>query len=137
MGTTTVYLQSGVTEVATATLTVAEPHSIRINLRPNNLLIRDEVFMVHCILYTGEHAMTAGDDILIRLMVEGEADVDLFRSTENGTLTDAVAKNVGQFTVTARLHSIAGKELSRKVSLATYTSDCSPSLWNNKKYSIL
>ncbi|KAL4708976.1 hypothetical protein ACJJTC_005837 [Scirpophaga incertulas] len=116
IGTTSVILMSGATEVATATLAVAEPHSIRVSLRPSSLLIRGEDFIVHTIVLTNTgHALTAGSDILIRLSVDGEADVHLIQSTENGTLTDAVAQNLGHFTVTARLHSIAGRILQRKV----------------------
>ncbi|KAJ8714954.1 hypothetical protein PYW08_004935 [Mythimna loreyi] len=116
IGTTSVYLMSGATEVATATLTVAEAHSIRVTLRPTSLLIKGEPFVVHCIVLDEKgHALTAGDQILIRLAVEGEANVDLLRSTENGTLTDAVAQNAGSLTITARLHSIAGRIISRKV----------------------
>jgi hypothetical protein len=117
IGTTSVILMSGVTEVATATLIVAEAHSIRVSLRPSNLLIRGEKFLISSILLDKDgHAITAGQDILIRLSVEGEANVDLLKSTENGTLTDAVAQNAGTFTVTAKLHSIAGKIVQRKVS---------------------
>lgn len=117
VGTTIVTLMSGVTEVTTATLTVAEPHSIRVALRPSNLLIRGENFIVHCVvLDAAGHPLTAGKDTLIRLSVDGAADVELLRSTENGTITDAVARNVGPVTVTARLHSIAGKVLHKTVS---------------------
>ncbi|CAB3246872.1 unnamed protein product [Arctia plantaginis] len=116
VGYTNVYLLSGSTEVASAMLTVAEPYSIRVTLRPSNLLIRGESFIVHSILLDRDgHALFAGDQVLIRLSVEGEADVDLLRSTENGTLTDAVAQKAGPFTVMAKLHSIAGKTISRKV----------------------
>lgn len=116
IGTTNVHLMSGATEVASATLTVAEAHSIRVTLRPSSLLIKGEQFVVHCIVLDDKgHALTAGDQILIRLAVEGEANVDLLRSTENGTLTDAVAQNAGSLTITARLHSIAGRSISRKV----------------------
>ncbi|XP_075980282.1 nucleoporin 210 [Anticarsia gemmatalis] len=116
IGQTPIYLYSGATEVASASLTVVEPYSIRVTLRPSNLLIREEPFIIHSILLDKDgHALFAGDQILIRLTVEGEANVDLLRSTENGTLTDAVAQNSGTFTVTARLHSIAGKTWSRKV----------------------
>ncbi|XP_028041164.1 uncharacterized protein LOC114251176 [Bombyx mandarina] len=116
IGTTNIFLMSGVTEVASATLSVAEPHSIRVTIRPPELIIRGEAFIVHSLLLdsTG-HPLTAGDEILIRLSVEGDANVDLFRSTENGTITDAVALNAGSFTVTARLHSIAGKTVNTKV----------------------
>uniref|UniRef100_A0A2A4JEH8 Nuclear pore membrane glycoprotein 210 n=1 Tax=Heliothis virescens TaxID=7102 RepID=A0A2A4JEH8_HELVI len=116
IGTTSVYLMSGATEVATATLTVAEAHSIRVSLRPSNLLIRGEPFVVHCVVLDNKgHPLTAGDQILIRLSVEGEANVDLLQSTENGTLTDAVAQNAGPLTITARLYSVAGRSVSRKV----------------------
>ncbi|CAH2043416.1 unnamed protein product, partial [Iphiclides podalirius] len=87
IGSTTVLLMSGTTEVATALLTVAEPHSIRVTLRPANLVV----------------------------YVEGEANIDLLRSTENGTITHAVAQNEGPFTVTAKLYSIAGRTLMTKV----------------------
>lgn len=118
VGTTTVLLMSGVTEVATATLTVAEPHSIRVKLRPTDLVIRGEPFLVHAIVLDKDgHALTAGDEMLVRLTVDGEANVDLLTSTENGTLTDAVARNAGSLTIIARLHAIAGKVLSRKVIL--------------------
>ncbi|PZC76422.1 hypothetical protein B5X24_HaOG204661 [Helicoverpa armigera] len=116
LGSTSVYLMSGATEVATATLTVAEPHSIRVSLRPSSLLIRGEPFVVHCVVLDNKgHPLTAGDQILIRLSVEGEANVDLLQSTENGTLTDAVAQNAGPLTITARLYSVAGRSVSRKV----------------------
>ncbi|KAJ0174740.1 hypothetical protein K1T71_009848 [Dendrolimus kikuchii] len=116
IGTLNVFLMSGAMEVASATLTVVEPHSIRVKLRPSNLLIRGETFIVHSIILDAEgHALTAGNEILIRLSVEGEASVDLIKSTENGTLTDAVAQNAGPLTITARLHTIAGKILSTKV----------------------
>ncbi|XP_059057889.1 uncharacterized protein LOC131851404 [Achroia grisella] len=116
IGSTSILLMSGTTEVASATLTVAEPHSIRVNLRPSSLLIRGEPFTVHCILLDiNGHPLTAGQEILIRLSVVGEANVDLLKSTENGTLTDAVAGNSGPLTITARLHSVAGKSLIRKV----------------------
>lgn len=118
IGITTVFLMSGATEVASATLTVAQAHSIRVSLRPSTLLIKGDPFVVHStVLDDKGHALTAGDQILIRLSVEGEANVDLLRSTENGTLTDAVARNAGSLTITARLHSIAGKVVSRKVCL--------------------
>lgn len=111
------YLMSGATEVASATLTVAEAHSIRVSIRPSNLVIKGEPFVVHCIVLDDKgHALLSGDQILIRLSVEGEANVDLLRSTENGTLTDAVAHNAGSLTITARLYSIAGRTVSRKVS---------------------
>lgn len=116
IGSTSIYLLSGATEVASATLTVAEPHSIKVNLRPSNLVIRGDPFIVHCIVLDKDgHALTAGNEVLIRLTVDGEANIDLLRSTENGTLTDSVALNAGSFTITARLHSVAGKILSRKV----------------------
>ncbi|RVE45434.1 hypothetical protein evm_009869 [Chilo suppressalis] len=116
VGTTAIMLMSGITEVATATLTVAEPHAIRVHIRPSNLVIQGENFIVHAIvLDRNGHALTAGNEILIRLTVEGEANVDLIQSTENGTLTDAVAQNAGPFKITARLHSIAGKLLHKKV----------------------
>lgn len=118
VGTTTVLLMSGVTEVESATLIVAEPHSIRVKLRPTDFLIRGEPFLVHAIVLDKDgHALTAGDQMLIRLTVEGEANVDLLSSTENGTLTDAVARNSGPLTIIARLHAIAGKLLTRKVNL--------------------
>lgn len=126
IGTTSVYLKSGATEVATATLTIAEPHSIRVTLRPSHLLIRGEPFVVHSVVLDDKgHVLTSGDQILIRLAVEGDANVDLLRSTENGTLTDAVAQNAGSVTITARLHSIAGKILSRKVSVCKIILPCS------------
>lgn len=116
IGTTNIYLMSGATEVTSAVLTVANPYSIRVTLRPSGLIIRGEKFIIHSILLDAEgHAITAGDEVLIRLSVEGDANVDLIRSTENGTLTDAKAQNAGTFTVTARLHSIAGKIISQKV----------------------
>ncbi|XP_037293056.1 uncharacterized protein LOC115446691 isoform X2 [Manduca sexta] len=116
IGTTSIYLMSGATEVTSAVLTVANPYSIRVTLRPSGLIIRGEKFIIHSILLDAEgHAITAGDEVLIRLSVEGDANVDLLRSTENGTLTDAMAQNAGTFTVTARLHSIAGKVISQKV----------------------
>ncbi|KAM3965882.1 nucleoporin 210 [Aphomia sociella] len=116
IGTTPILLMSGATEVATATLTVAEPHSIRVNLRPSGLLIRGEVFTVHSILLdVNGHPLFAGEEILIRLSVDGEANVDLLKSTENGTLTDAVARNSGPLKITARLYSVAGRSLTRKV----------------------
>lgn len=118
IGTTTVLLMSGVTEVASATLIVAEPHSIKVKLRPAELLIRGEPFLIHAIVLDKDgHALTAGDEMLIRLTAEGEANVDLLSSTENGTLTDAVARKAGPLTIIARLHSIAGKVLTRKVML--------------------
>lgn len=117
VGSTIVTLMSGATEVTTATLTVAEPHSIRVTLRPSNVLIRGENFIVHCVvLDAAGHPLTAGQDTLIRLSVEGPANVDLIRSTENGTITDAVARDAGSLTITARLHSIAGKVLHKTVS---------------------
>ncbi|XP_068617712.1 nuclear pore membrane glycoprotein 210 [Battus philenor] len=116
IGTTTIYLMSGITEVATAQLTVTQPYNIRVTLRPANLVVYGEVFVVHCVVYDSEgRALTAGDEMLIRLSVEGEANVDLIRSTENGTITDAIAQNAGAFTITARLHSIAGRTLITKV----------------------
>lgn len=116
VGLTTVFLMSGTTEVARALLTVAEPHSIRVTLRPANLVVYGEKFLVHCVVYDAEgRALTAGDEMLIRLTVEGEANIDLLRSTENGTITDAVARNAGPFTVTARLYSISGRTLMTKV----------------------
>lgn len=118
LGASTIQLMSGITEVAKATLHVVEPFSIRVTIRPANLLTRGEEFLIHCIVYDEEgHPLTAGQEILIRLTVEGEANVDLLSSTENGTLTDAVAQNSGEFTVTARLYSIAGRALSKKVSV--------------------
>ncbi|XP_026495641.2 nuclear pore membrane glycoprotein 210 [Vanessa tameamea] len=116
VGTSLVHLMSGVTNVATATLSVVEPFSIRVTIRPSNLLIHGDVFIIHCIVFDEEgHAITAGQEMLIRLTVEGDANVDLLRSTENGTITDAVAQNAGDFTVTARLYSIAGRTLFKKV----------------------
>lgn len=118
IGTTTVYLKSATTEVATAVLRVAEPHSIRVTLRPPNLLVREEVFVIHCVVLDSEgHLFTAGDETLIRLSVDGDALVDLLKSTENGTITDAIAQSAGQFTVNAQLYSIAGRILTKKVSL--------------------
>lgn len=118
IGTTNVLLMSGMTEVASATLIVAEPHSIKVKLRPAELLIRGEPFLIHAILLDKDgHALTAGDKVLIRLTAEGEANVDLLSSTENGTLTDAVARKAGPLTITAKLYSIAGKVLNRKVKL--------------------
>ncbi|CAG9788623.1 unnamed protein product [Diatraea saccharalis] len=126
VGTTAVILMSGPTEVATATLTVAEPHSIRVQLRPSNLVIQGENFIVHAIVLDKDgHALTAGSEILIRLSVEGEANVNLIRSTENGTLTDAVAQNAGPFKITARLYSVAGKILQNKVSIYVIISNIS------------
>ncbi|CAK1586816.1 unnamed protein product [Parnassius mnemosyne] len=116
IGTTTVFLMSGLTEVATALLTVSEPDSIRVTLRPGNLVIYGEEFVIHCVVYDAEgRALTAGEETLIRLSVEGEANIDLIRSTENGTITDAMAQNSGSFTITARLYSIAGKTLMTKI----------------------
>ncbi|XP_050347880.1 nuclear pore membrane glycoprotein 210 [Nymphalis io] len=116
VGTSLVYLMSGVTNVATATLSVVEPFSIRVTIRPSNLLIHGDVFIIHCIVFDEEgHAITAGQEMLIRLTVEGNANVDLLRSTENGTITDAIAQNAGDFTVTARLYSIAGRTLLKTV----------------------
>ncbi|CAH0720394.1 unnamed protein product, partial [Brenthis ino] len=116
LGASTIQLMSGLTEVAKATLHVVEPFSIRVTIRPANLLTRGEEFLIHCIVYDEEgHPLTAGQEILIRLTVEGEANVDLLSSTENGTITDAIAQNAGEFTVTARLYSIAGRALSKKV----------------------
>lgn len=118
IGTTNVLLMSGVTEVASATLIVAEPHSIKIKLRPAELLIRGDPFLIHAIVLDKDgHALTAGDKMLIRLTAVGDANVDLLSSTENGTLTDAVARKAGPLTITARLHSIAGKILIHKVKL--------------------
>ncbi|XP_048479834.1 nuclear pore membrane glycoprotein 210 [Plutella xylostella] len=116
LGTTQVMLYSGVTEVASAVLVVAEPHSIRVTLRPSNLVISGEVFTIHCVVLDKDgHMFTAGDEMLIRLTVGGEANVDLLRSTENGTITEAVARNAGPLLVNAKLFSVAGKSLSRKV----------------------
>ncbi|KAL0821632.1 hypothetical protein ABMA28_005074 [Loxostege sticticalis] len=116
VGSTTVTLLSGVTEVTTASLNIAEPHSIRVSLRPSELLIKGENFIIHAVVLDKDgHPLFAGQDTLIRLSVEGDANVDLLRSTENGTITDAVALNSGPFTVTAKLHSIAGKLLHKKV----------------------
>lgn len=107
---------SGITEVATSILTVVEPHSIRVTVRPSNLLIKGEVFLIHCaVLDIDGHLLTAGNELLIRLSVKGEANVNLISSTENGTITNAIPNNAGRFTVTARLHSIAGKIISKKV----------------------
>ncbi|XP_013140748.1 PREDICTED: uncharacterized protein LOC106105069 [Papilio polytes] len=116
IGTTNVILMSGMTEVARATLTVSEPHSIRVKLRPANLVVYGEMFTVHCVVYDAEgRPLTAGDEMLIRLSVEGEANIDLIKSTDNGTITDAMARNAGQFTITAKLYSIAGRTLMTKV----------------------
>ncbi|CAH2227861.1 jg26943, partial [Pararge aegeria aegeria] len=49
------------------------------------------------------------------LSVDGDANVDLLKSNENGTITEAVALNAGEFTVTARLYSIAGRALMKKI----------------------
>lgn len=115
--------------MASATLTVAEPHSIRVTLRPPNLLIKGDKFIIHTVMLDeAGHPLMSGDEVLIRLSVDGEANVDLLRSTENGTLTDAVAHNSGPFIVTARLHSIAGKIITRKVS----NNDCNNSSIHNK-----
>ncbi|VVC93233.1 unnamed protein product [Leptidea sinapis] len=100
LGTTAVHLMSGSTEVATGILNVVQPYSIRVNIRPPGLLIEGEEFTIYCLLLDGDgHALTAGPDVLIRLSVEGDANVELLRSTENGTLTNAVAQNSGKFTV--------------------------------------
>ncbi|XP_053610955.1 nuclear pore membrane glycoprotein 210 [Plodia interpunctella] len=116
LGVTTVHLLSGSTEVATATLTVAESHSIKVSIRPSKVVISGEPFIIHCILLDEHgHAITAGQEVLIKLTVVGEANIDLLKATQNGTITDAVAQNAGQFTVTATLHSVAGKLLMRKV----------------------
>ncbi|XP_045521900.1 nuclear pore membrane glycoprotein 210 [Pieris brassicae] len=116
LGTTPIFLMSGSTEVTTALLTVTEPHSIKVNIRPANLVIQGEEFIIHCILYDSSgHAITAGQDILIRLTVDGEADVDLLRSTENGTITDAIALKPGRFMVSAKLFSVAGRGLPKPV----------------------
>ncbi|KPJ15624.1 Nuclear pore membrane glycoprotein 210 [Papilio machaon] len=116
IGTTSVILMSGMTEVARATLTVSEPHSIRVTLRPANLVVYGDIFTVHCVIFDGEgRPLTAGDEILIRLSVEGEANIDLIKSTDNGTITDAMARNAGQFTITAKLYSIAGRTIMTKV----------------------
>ncbi|XP_045500489.1 uncharacterized protein LOC123697957 [Colias croceus] len=116
LGTAPIFLMSGSTEVTTAILTVVEPYSIRVNIRPANLIIQGDEFTVQCVVYDQDgHALTAGQDILIRLSVEGEANVDLLRSTENGTITDAIAHSSGTFTVTAKLYSIAGRSVSKKV----------------------
>lgn len=121
LGTTPIFLMSGSTEITTAILTVTEPHSIRVTIRPANLTIKGEEFIIHCILFDSNgHALTAGQDILIRLTVDGEASVDLLRSTENGTITDAIAQNSGRFTVTANLFSIAGRGLSQQVGLNNF-----------------
>ncbi|KAI8439286.1 hypothetical protein MSG28_013120 [Choristoneura fumiferana] len=116
IGTTNIHLMSGATEVATAILTVAEPYRIRVSIRPANLVIQSEPFVIHSlVLDVNGHPLTAGDEMLVRLMVEGEANVDLVRSTENGTITDAIAQNAGHFTVTAKLYSIAGRIISKQV----------------------
>ncbi|XP_050665681.1 nuclear pore membrane glycoprotein 210 [Leptidea sinapis] len=116
LGTTAVHLMSGSTEVATGILNVVQPYSIRVNIRPPGLLIEGEEFTIYCLLLDGDgHALTAGPDVLIRLSVEGDANVELLRSTENGTLTNAVAQNSGKFTVVARLYSIAGRTITEKV----------------------
>ncbi|XP_013180062.1 PREDICTED: uncharacterized protein LOC106126767 [Papilio xuthus] len=116
IGTTSVILMSGMTEVARATLTVSEPHSIRVTLRPANLVVYGDIFTVHCVIFDSEgRPLTAGDEILIRLSVEGEANIDLIKSTDNGTITDAMARNAGQFTITAKLYSIAGRTIMTKV----------------------
>ncbi|XP_072944602.1 nuclear pore membrane glycoprotein 210 [Epargyreus clarus] len=116
LGTTPVHLMSGLTEVASASLTVVEPHTIRVTLRPANLIIYGEEFTIHCVVFDKDgHALSAGQEMLIRLTVEGQANVDLLMSTENGTITEAMAHNSGPFTVTARLYSIAGRILSKKV----------------------
>ncbi|KAI8439283.1 hypothetical protein MSG28_013120 [Choristoneura fumiferana] len=115
IGTTNIHLMSGATEVATAILTVAEPYRIRVSIRPANLVIQSEPFVIHSlVLDVNGHPLTAGDEMLVRLMVEGEANVDLVRSTENGTITDAIAQNAGHFTVTAKLYSIAGRIISKQ-----------------------
>lgn len=107
---------SGATNVASATLSVVEPYSIRVTIRPSNVLVHGEVFVIHCVVFDEDgHAITAGQEMLIRLSVDGEANVDLIKSTENGTITDAIAQNAGDFTVTARLYSIAGRTTSKKV----------------------
>nr|XP_032519156.1 uncharacterized protein LOC116771416 [Danaus plexippus plexippus] len=116
VGTSHVYLKSEATEVAMATLTVVEPYSIRVTLRPSNMIIRGEQFTVHCVVFDEDgHPLTAGPEISIRLTVNGEADVLLMKSTENGTITDAVAYNTGEFTVTAKLVSVAGKSMFKNV----------------------
>ncbi|XP_045451641.1 nuclear pore membrane glycoprotein 210 [Melitaea cinxia] len=116
IGTSSVYLMSGATNVATATLSVVEPYSIRVTIRPSNILVHGEVFVIHCVVFDEDgHAITAGQEMLIRLSVDGEANVDLIQSTENGTITDAIAQNAGDFTVTARLYSIAGRTTSKKI----------------------
>lgn len=108
---------SGSTEVATASLHIAAPYSIKVTLRPQSFLIKGDVFLIHCIVLDKDgHALTAGSELLIKLAVEGQANVELIKSTVNGTLTDAVAANSGAFTVKARLHSIAGKQLFSTVS---------------------
>lgn len=116
IGTTSVSLLSGPTEVATATLTVVEPHSIKVSLRPSSLVVRGEPFNIHCVVLDIEgRALTAGDQIVITLSVDGEAFVDIVQSNLNGTLTEAVAQSIGNIHVTAKLASVAGKKPSRKV----------------------
>ncbi|GBP92984.1 Nuclear pore membrane glycoprotein 210 [Eumeta japonica] len=116
VGSTSISLMSGASEVTTASLRVAEPHSIRVHFRPSNLLVRDEIFVIHCIVLDAKgHALTAGEETLIRLSVDGEANVDLLYSTENGTLTNAIAHKSGTFIVVAKLHSVGGKSPYQKV----------------------
>ncbi|XP_045774932.1 nuclear pore membrane glycoprotein 210 isoform X2 [Maniola jurtina] len=116
IGTSHLFLMSGITEVSKATLTVVEPHSIRVIIRPSNLIVYGELFNIHCVVYDeAGHALTAGQEMLIRLTVNGDANVDLLMSNENGTITEAVAQNAGEFTVTAILYSIAGRALMRKI----------------------
>ncbi|XP_023937220.1 nuclear pore membrane glycoprotein 210 [Bicyclus anynana] len=116
VGTSHLYLMSGITEVSKATLTVVEPHSIRVTIRPSNLIVYGDIFNIHCVVYDeAGHLMTPGQEMLIRLTVDGAANVDLLKSNENGTITEAVAQNAGEFTVTARLYSIAGRALTKKI----------------------
>lgn len=118
LGSTTVSLTSGSMVVATANVTVTEPHSIKVNIRPSNLVVTGEYFIVQCTVYDkAGKGLMAGDEMLIRLTIDGVANVDLLRSTENGTLTDALAHSPGTFTVTARLYSVAGTQLSKKVNI--------------------
>lgn len=118
LGSTSVYLMSGPTEVASALVTVVEPHSIRVRIRPPDLLVVGEEFSIHCVIFDENgHLLISGAETLIRLTVEGEANVDLLSSTENGTITDAIARVAGRFTVKAKLYSIAGRTLTKKVSL--------------------
>lgn len=118
LGATSIQLLSGVTEVAKATLHVVEPFSIKVSIRPANLIISGEEFTIHCVVFDEDgHNLIAGQEMLIRLTVNGAANVDLLRSTENGTITNAVAQNAGEFSVIAKLYSIAGRTLSKQVSV--------------------